>query len=131
MRNFEENARARFAQQEDLCEYLFLSKGPFWHLCTPGTYQELLFADEEDFRIGVNSAALTKGPITLYSSTVMSNHLHDIGAGPLEELLSYFDRRKSFLKRYLKEKGRIVNLEDFSCTPIPIESLKVLRNEIV
>lgn len=131
MRNFEENARARFAQQEDMCEYLFLSKGPFWHLCTPGTYQELLFADEEDFRIGVNSAALTKGPITLYSSTVMSNHLHDIGAGPLEELLSYFDRRKSFLKRYLKEKGRIVNLEDFSCTPIPIESLKVLRNEIV
>ena len=131
MKSFEENARARFARQEDFCEYLFLSKGPFWHLCTPGTYQEILFVDEEDFRLGINSAALTKGPVTLYSSTVMSNHLHDIGAGRPEDLLAYFERRKAFIRRFLKDKGRVVNLDGFSCTLIPIESLKVLRNEIV
>ena len=28
MKNFEENTRARIARQEDICEYLFLSKGP-------------------------------------------------------------------------------------------------------
>ena len=131
MKNFEDNTRARFAQQEELCEYLFMFKGPFWHLCTPGTYQEILFADEQDFRLGINSAALAKGPVTLYSSTVMSNHLHDIGAGRQEDLLAYFERRKTYIRRFLKERGRVVDLQGFSCSLIPIDSLRVLRAEIV
>lgn len=131
MENFDLNPRADFARKEEYCEYLFNTRGPFWHICTPGNLQECIFLTESDFRIGVNSAALTKGPVVLYSSTLMSNHLHDIAAGSRDEVLGFFDRRRRLLQRFVKETGRTVDLSLFNCKVIPIESLKILRNEIV
>ena len=131
MENFDFNPRAYFAQKEDYCEYLFNTRGPFWHICTPGNLQECIFINDMEYRIGVNSAALTKGPVVLFSSTVMSNHLHDIAAGQHDEVMGFFDRRKRMLQRFVKETGRTVDLSRFSCKIIPIDSLKALRNEIV
>ena len=131
MKNFDDNLRADFARKEEYCEYLFNSRGPFWHICTPGTLQECIFLSDSDYRIGVNSAALTKGPVIYYSSTVMSNHLHDIVGGEREEVLGAFDRRKRMLQRFAKESGRAIDLSQFNCSLIHIDSLKVLRNEIV
>ena len=131
MENFNNNPRAEFARKEEYCEYLFNTRGPFWHICTPGNLQGCIFLTDQEYRIGVNSAALTKGPVVIYSSTVMSNHLHDIAAGNRDEVLAFFDRRKRKLQRFVSETGRTVDLNNFNCNLIPIESLKALRNEIV
>lgn len=131
MRDFDYDTRASFARQEDYCEYLFNSRGPFWHVCTPGNLQECIFLSDSDYRFGVNSAALTKGPVVIYASSVMSNHLHDIVGGESDEVLEMFAKRKRLIQRYVKETGRAVDLKQFDCSLIPIESLKVLRAEIV
>lgn len=131
MKDFDYDVRANFARQEDYCEYLFNSLGPFWHVCTPGNLQECIFVNDSDYRVGVNSAALTKGPVVIYASTVMSNHLHDIVGGERDKVLDAFERRKRLIQRYVKGTGRSVDLKHFNSSLIPIESLKVLRTEIV
>ena len=132
MKDFIENDRAKFARREEECEFLFNSQGPFWHLCTPGTEQEIIFATPSDYEVGVTSAAVSLDEtVRMLAMAVMSNHLHDILAGARDRCLSYFDHRMQRIKRYLTRSGRKVDLHNFSPILIPIESLSALRNEIV
>jgi hypothetical protein len=122
-----------FSEKESLCEFHFREGGPFWHLTTPGRFQEIIFITGEDFRFGMSSTAICAAEtgITIYAHTIMGNHVHDIAGGSREDCLRYMSRRKERLKRYLKLQGRYVDLSAFVCDPIPITSLKMLRNEIV
>ena len=119
------------ASKEDRIEYLFHSKGPFWHLCTPGTSQEIIFHSDEDFNYGITSAAMSvDSTVRIIASAVMSNHIHDILSGEETACFEYFERRKIFLRRYSQVTGRKVDFSSFECSVIPIESLSALRAEI-
>lgn len=127
-----ENDAVLFARREDYLEYEFRDTGPFWHLCTPGTDQEILFQDEEDYKYAVTSAAMSlDGSVNIFATAVMSNHLHDIMSGSKTACLAYFERRKEYLRRYNKAKRRRVDMSGFCCKILPIESLSALRMEIV
>lgn len=123
---------ASFARKEDRLEYLFKTKGPFWHLCTPGTNQEIIFHSEEDYNYGITTAAMSlASPVRILATAVMSNHIHDILSGTERACLDYFERRKSFLRRYCQNKGLKVDFSLFNCSLLPIENLSALRTEIV
>ena len=128
MNAVQEKASATCFRREDQLEYQFHSSGPFWHLCTPGTNQEILFRQEEDYGFGVSSCALSlEKDVRVLALAVMSNHLHDILAGTQEACLRYFDRRRKILKACLGA----TDLSGFTCKLLPIENLKALRTEIV
>lgn len=130
MKTIEFDAKS-FARKEDYLEYLFLSKGPFWHLCTPGTNQEIIFHSDEDYKYGINSAAMSLDKsVRIIASAVMSNHIHDILAGEEIACYEYFERRKLFLRRYSQVTGRKVDFSSFNCSILPIENLSALRTEI-
>lgn len=132
MKEINENNRLLSARREEECEYLFHSLGPFWHLCTPGTSQEILFTSPEELGYGITSAAicLPEG-VREYAIAVMTNHLHDILSGSRERCLDFFDRREKRLRMFFRANGRKVDLSGFQPKLIPIESLSALRNEIV
>ena len=132
MKDFGYDHRKRLARREEECEYLFLSGGPFWHLCTPGTNQEIMFISSEDYGFGVTSAAISlPDTVSAYALAVMSNHLHDILSGNRDDCLDYFGQREKRIRSYLAGTGRKVDLRYFKPDIIPIESLTALRNEIV
>ena len=122
-----------FSEKESLCEYRFRNSGPFWHLTTPGQLQEVLFITEDDFRFGMSSAAICSAEtgVVIYAQTLMGNHIHDLVEGTRDQCVQYIARRRERLKRYLRLQGRDVNLSAFTCEPIPVTSLRMLRNEII
>ena len=120
-----------FTRREDYLNYLFNRNGPFWHLCTPGTDQEIIFRSEDDYKYGINSAALSlDGSVRIIASAVMSNHIHDILSGTEQACYEYFNRRKSFLRRYFQATGVKVDLSRFNCSVLPINDINTLRTEI-
>ena len=132
MEDFENNKRGNFARREEACEYFFHAYGPFWHLCTPGTNQEILFSTPEDYGFGVSSAAISlSDAVQEYALAIMSNHLHDILSGRKDDCLYCFEERKKRIRSYLLHTGRKVDLRNFTPELIPIEILTALRNEIV
>lgn len=133
MDNHRTDNRVAFARREEECEYLFRTRGPFWHLCTPGTAQEILFLNPADYNYGITSAAISlDDSVRSYATVVMSNHLHDVLAGIRDKCLAYFERRRRRLQIYLQRtQGRQIDLSNFKADLIPIETLSALRNEIV
>ena len=115
------------------CDTVFASSGPYWHLCTPGQFTELLFENDADYSFGMNSIAIcaqTAG-IDILAFEIMSNHLHLI-LSALEDLcLAFFEQLKKRLRLFYSRHDRYVNLHNFIPSVIPIADLKSLRNEIV
>ncbi len=129
-----ENVINDYARREDECETFFMKERPFWHLCTPGDRQELIFKSPEDFRFGITSMAMalvetgTAGlNMKIYAFALMSNHVHVMVAGTDEACMAFFRIWKNRLKRYFAGK---IDLFLFECRLIPVGSLNSLRNEI-
>lgn len=92
-----------FSEKESLCESLFNSTGPFWHLTNNGTKME-----------------------------VMSDHIHFLLQGTEECCLAFFNRVKHKLMSYFTRSGRTIEWKPFEVEdPIEIMDLRTLRNEIV
>lgn len=110
-----------------------LSGGPYWHLCTPGQFTELLFENEADYRFGMNSVAICAYAtgIEILTFQIMSNHLHLILAAMERICLDFFEKLKKRLRLYYSRHGRFVSLDNFCPSLIPIDNLKSLRAEIV
>ena len=121
-----------FSQKEQACGYTFNNNGPFFHLCTPGKYTELLCETDEDYKFLVTLIAIAAScaGVTVITFAVMSNHLHVLLAGPEHACRAFFDLIKKKLKRYCSSKQRYVNLSGFECKLIPVESLRQIRIEI-
>ncbi len=116
---------------EDFIDYQFYSTGPFWHLYTPGTNQEIIFHSEEDYKYGITSSAISVDKsVRIIASAIMSNHIHDILAGTEDACINYFERRKAKLMRYSRARGRDIDFNQFNCLTAPINSINSLRNEI-
>jgi REP element-mobilizing transposase RayT len=123
-----------FFEKEQFAEFLLKNNGPFWHMYTPGNLTSVLFVDKEDFKFAMNLVAqvAAKNPeIRIYTFEVMNNHFHFILSGEEEQCRALFELLKEKLERYLRNKGRNVNLSKFNCSLIRIMDLKTLRNEII
>lgn len=107
---------------------------PFWHLCTPGELQSIIFRDNDDYVFGMNLIALVTGfyrdCMKLYTFQIMSNHLHFVVSGEADMVDSFFCDIKKRLQRYLSMKYSISNLKGFSHKLFAVDSLKYLRNVI-
>ena len=122
-----------FQEQERQCERIFLSRGPYFHLCTPGDAIAQLFEEETDFRFAMNLVALCTHlvpDINVITFEIMRNHLHLVGEGQItrgEEWFSNFRRR---LSRFYQTTGKVKDLSAFKAELFPIGDLTFLRNTI-
>lgn len=127
------NRPVSFGERERQCEELFLNRGPFFHLCTPGDETLTLFEDKNDFRFAMNLTALvswlTPG-VRIITFELMGSHLHVIGEGLLEEAEKGFSQWRKRLYRFYQSMGRVRNLDAFQAQIIPIGDLSFLRNSI-
>ena len=101
---------------------------------TPGNLTSVLFVDKEDFKFAMNLVAqvAVKNPeVRIYTFEVMNNHFHFILSGDEEKCRALFELLKEKLERYLRNKGRNINLSKFNCFLVQIMDLKTLRNEII
>lgn len=124
-----------FSKQERSCEQAFSQKGPYWHLCTPGLKSDYLFADEEEFKFGMNLVALCQhnSGVNILTFELMDNHIHMVLEGQLENVLCLFSNFKKRLSRFLTSKKRPVILDNFkpSENMEPVKDLNALRNMIL
>lgn len=122
-----------FAERERQCEELFLNRGPFFHLCTPGDETLTLFEEEDDFRFAMNLTALvswlTPG-VRIITFEIMGSHVHVIGEGTVEEAEKGFSQWRKRLYRFYQSIGRVRSLDAFQAQIIPIGDLAFLRNSI-
>lgn len=123
-----------YREKEMLCESAFAAGGPYWHMCTDGNCQCIIFTCPEEMRTAVNILgvlAASMPDIRIYTFELMNNHLHIIFCGPKEKGEELFRMLKKRLRRYFAGQKRIVDLSGFECSFFPIENLQSLRNEIV
>lgn len=122
-----------FWDLENKCQTAFDEGGPFWHICTDGNSQEIIFTSVKDFIAAMNALAIVLhgSGVQLIAFILMNNHVHFIMEGKKEKCLEVFERFKKKLDRYLSREGRANVLSNFKCDdPIAIETLDQLRTEI-
>lgn len=128
MRNTLTNRPLSFGEREQQCEELFRSRGPFYHLCTPGESTLVLFENEDDYRFAMNLMASSSFEIITFE--VMRTHLHVIGEGSPDSALESFSRMRKRLYRFYQSTGRVRDLDSFQAEVFPINDLAFLRNSI-
>lgn len=121
-----------FSKQEQYCEFLYTQSGPFYHLCT-GNESPLIFSSEEHYIYATNSIAIcvADSPIQILTYALMSNHVHFVLQGSKDECESFFERFKKRVKHYFSIKQSVIDFTYFECKLYPIDSLSMLRNELV
>ena len=122
-----------FGERERQCEELFLTRGPFYQLCTPGDDTLTLFSCENDFRFAMNLIALEThlSPyVNVITFEVMGSHLHLIGEGPVKAADDWFGDLRKRLYRFYQSTGRVRDLDAFRANIIPIDNLSFMRNSI-
>lgn len=127
-----------FWDKERLCEQHFekcrTQLGEFWHICTPGYLSEILFTEAEDFRFAISNAAISaaESGLTIITDCTMTNHIHSLAAGTIQQCHNYMEVYKYRLAKFLEKSGRYVSLKGFACdSPIAVPTLGAIRNEIV
>lgn len=113
-------------------EYRTWKKG-YYHLCTDGWAQGLLFHDEGEYVNAVNSISLLdlKYPVKVHFYEVMRNHLHLIMSGRGSNCVDSFDYLKERIGRRLRKDGRPPLPPDYDFRLIPIEDEEQMRDNIV
>ena len=122
-----------FGEREQQCNDLFLSRGPFYHLCTPGDSQLVLFETDNDFRFAMNlmaSSTYSEPDVNVITFEAMRTHLHLIGEGPVAAAEEWFFKMRRRLYRFYQSTGRVRNLDSFQASVFPIGDLPFLRNSI-
>lgn len=122
-----------FGERERQCEEIFLSRGPFYHLCTPGDSQLVLFENDDDFRFAMNLIAASsywEPEFNVITFEIMRTHLHLIGEGSLAAASNWFDKFRKRLYRFYHSSGRVRDLDFFQPSIFPITDLAFLRNSI-
>ena len=123
-----------FSEKERICESIFVSNGPYWHIYTDGTKMQNIFCNEEDFKIGMWCLAaalhLCKS-VRALTFELMGNHIHIILAGEKKVGIMVFDIFESRLRQVFAKSGRIIDWSNFKMDILPIEDIKALRNKII
>lgn len=126
-----------FNEKENTCRALFnavISSGQtFWHVCTPGTFQSVIFRSPNEYRFAVNAVAMSAhdAGVRVLTFEIMSNHVHIIVISKDKATaIAFFETLKQRLIRYFRELRSPRDLSGFVSDPIPIETLDSLRNQI-
>ena len=123
-----------FSEKERICESIFISHGPYWHIYTDGTMMQNIFCNEEDFKIGMWCLAaalhLCKS-VRAITFELMGNHVHLILAGQKEDCIKAFGLFVERLRQAFPKRQRIIDWSKLKMEILPIESLQALRNEII
>ena len=106
----------------------------FWHLCTPGKSQCLLFRELSDYVQGMNMVALSaykySSSVWIYAFELMSNHFHFVIQARREDAQEFYEDFYNRLRRFLGRQGRKHELNDISYSLIPIDNETYLKNLI-
>lgn len=126
-----------FQEKENLCRFILeneLKVGQsFWHVCTPGTYQYVVFETGEDYVAGMLFAATSAhdAGVRIITFELMSNHVHFVLCCSSKEIAKAFlILFRERLTRHFNRVGKYRNLSGFDSEPIAIETLESLRNQI-
>ena len=123
-----------FSEKERICENVFDSNGPYWHIYTDGTMMQNIFCSEEDFKTAMwilaASMHMFKG-VRIITFELMTNHVHLILAGQREECIKAFDLFAARLRQAFPKRQRAIDWSKFKMDILPIEDIQALRNEII
>ena len=123
-----------FSEKERICESIFISHGPYWHIYTDGTKMQNIFCCEEDFEAAMWSLATSlhifKG-VQALTFELMANHIHLIMAGQRDDCIKAFELFAERLRSVFPKRQRAIDWSNFKMDILPIESLQALRNEII
>jgi len=123
-----------FSEKERVCESIFISHGPYWHIYTDGTKMQNIFCCEDDFKTAMwilaASMHMFKG-VWVITFELMGNHLHLILAGQRDDCIKAFDLFAARLRLAFPKRQRTIDWSNFRMDILPIESLQALRNEII
>lgn len=127
-----------FSLAESRCREIFsdaiYTHGPFWHLCTPGDFQQVIFSSDDEYEIAmciVSLCAFEFPNVRIITFEIMSNHVHFILWGERDECLEFFKRFKRLLRVYLSRNKPEISLASFETNPIAIPDLEALRTQIL
>ena len=123
-----------FSEKERICESIFFSNGPYWHVYTDGTKMQNIFCNEEDFKNGMwclaTSLHLCIG-VKALTFELMTNHVHLILSGQQEDCIRSFHLFAARLKMAFPKRQCAIDWNQFKMDILPIESIQALRNEII
>lgn len=122
-----------FAERERQCEALFNSRGPFYHLCTPGDDTLTLFETDYDFCFAMNLIALVSyltPDFNIITFEIMGSHLHTVAECTVAAAEHWFRQLRKRLFRFYHSTGRVRDLKKFRPDIILIDNLSFLRNSI-
>lgn len=118
--------------RDEICQKLFLSEGPFWHLVT-SEKMPVILRDDCEFAVGMNlfasSCSLYPG-LKVLAFTWMNNHLHAVIGGDYDAVLSLFETLRRRLVDVFSKKGGHVGLSAWACKVIGVSDLGYMRNLI-
>ena len=123
-----------FAEKERICEGIFISNGPYWHIYTDGTRMQNIFCCEEDFANGMWALAASlhlSKEVRSLTFELMGNHVHIILAGQQKNCIKAFDLFAARLRLAFPKRQRTIDWSQFKMDILPIKSLQALRNEII
>ena len=123
-----------FTEKEKICERIFISNGPYWHIYTDGTKMQNIFCCEKDFKTGMWCLAAALHlceDVHLLTFELMGNHVHLILAGLREACIKTFDLFVTRLQKAFPKRERAIDWSQFKMEILPIERLQTLRNEII
>ena len=123
-----------FSEKERICESIYISHGPYWHIYTDGTKMQNIFCNEEDFKIGMWCLAVALHlckSVRAITFELMGNHVHLILAGQKEDCIKAFGLFVERLRQAFPKRQRIIDWSKLKMEILPIESLQALRNEII
>jgi len=124
--------RKKFADSERSCEISFTKSGPWWHLYTPGRLTKALLLEDKDYAYVMNLLARTVhecGRLWVCAFELMSNHIHIVISGTLDNIEAFWIIFRKRLQRYLSGKG-IELPNQFDKSLKSIDNLKSMRNVI-
>ena len=105
-----------------------------WHLCTPGESSGILFRSEEDYIYGMNMVGISTAKfwdkVGIFTFQLMSNHLHFVIEGKLNDVELFFNDLKLRLRRYLLKQERGYDINRISHSLIPVKDESYLKNLI-
>ena len=123
-----------FSEKERICESIYISHGPYWHIYTDGTMMQNIFISKEDFIMGMWCLAAAQHlckSVRVITFELMGNHIHLILAGAKEDCIKVFDLFAARLKKAFPKRQHAIGWSKFKMEILPIESLQALRNEII
>lgn len=125
-----------FMEKESRCNAIFNQAlryfGSFYHLYTPEDHP-VVFRDPEVYAFAMTAIGMCAHDcpkVRIITFELMSNHVHLVLGGALEDILAFFELFKRRLKKYLDSRRMAIDLSNLVGKTVRIESLASIRNQI-